>query len=183
MSTIFTQTMTSEQVSSNVSFRSLCAVTGASQGQVRVTFQAGTGSNMVTDHCSVGVSVGGGNPQNTAATPVELTFSGGHGFNISPNTTIVSDWVNLSFGGTATLVVTLDRVASSDFARAGLVNGVYFGTPPAYNVATTSGFSSANVLIGVTLIETQAGATASSILSLATAKRVFLRPKRIFTPR
>lgn len=63
------------------------------------------------------------------------------------------------------------------------MDGVYFGMPPAYNVATTSGFSSANVLIAVTLIETQAGASASSILSLAIAKRVFLRPKRIFTPR
>ena len=183
MTTVFTETMTSESTASNLSNRSICAVTGASQGQVRVTFQAGTGTNMVTDHCSIGVSVGGGNPQNTTATPVELTFSGGHGFNIAANATIVSDWVNLSFNSSATLVVVMEAVASSNIGRAALINGLWFGTPPSYNVATTSGFTSANVIAGVIVIETQAGASASSILSLAVPKRIFLRPKRPFTPR
>jgi hypothetical protein len=45
---------------------------------------------------------------NTIATPIELLFGGAHGFVLSADSTITSDWINLNFLPTDTLVCVLD---------------------------------------------------------------------------
>ena len=83
--------------------------------QVRVTFKArvsGTAIGMQLDHASICMQ---STTYNCISQPVELTFSGGHGFNIAAGASITSDWVNLtaSSQGGAIYTQTLSNTGST----------------------------------------------------------------------
>src|SRR5438552_4119351 len=105
MSTIFTDTLSNGLGDeTGQSFRIIVVPTAGSLGQIRVTFPSSNlGLNCA--HCSAGKAA---TAPNTAVTPVELTFSGGHGFSLGANSQIVSDWATLAFTGTDQLVVVMD---------------------------------------------------------------------------
>jgi hypothetical protein len=88
------------------SLRNTVTITGNSLGRVRVTFKAGPTTGLIVDHAAIGIGTGSNGA--TTATPLELLFSGGHGFNIAANATITSDWVTLAFTTANVLVVIID---------------------------------------------------------------------------
>lgn len=139
-----------------LSIRNELPITGGSLGQVRVTFASAAGANLITDHCSIGVSAQNGTGSSTA-TPIELTFTGASGFNIGPSSTIVSDWVTLAFAITDLLIVDLDTNASNGGIVYDTVDTNYRNTGASYNVQTVAGFSSNPQVVCVALIETQSG--------------------------
>jgi hypothetical protein len=131
----------------------------ASLGQVRVRFVASAAAgNFTADHASIGIDLGD-STGSTTATPVELLFSGAHGFNISQGTTITSDWANLNFLITDKLMIIFDLNAASGGAmRRGTVANVFIKPAVAtYNVATVTGFAESGFTLGYDLIETQSG--------------------------
>jgi hypothetical protein len=140
------------------SFRVPYAISAASLGQVRVTFQASSAAVFSCGHCSVGVAA---TSPNTVATPVELTFTGSSGFSISNSGTIVSDWVNLSALITDHLTVVVDCTSSDQPITSDATVTLYQkSATTSYNQATVTGFSSVGTFTnGVILIETQAGTT------------------------
>jgi hypothetical protein len=81
--------------------------------QIRVTFEAAIAAwNWQVDHAAIGIWAGTG-----ANTPVELTFSGAHGFNIAQGATITSHWVTVPpFTTSNVLVVITDQSASNGTA-------------------------------------------------------------------
>lgn len=165
MTTIFTETMPGSDSGNNgLSLRNVFAITGGSLGQVRVTFSTPGGSPAVVDHASIGIATG--TLSNTTAAPVELTFSGGHGFTFPATSTpsIVSDWVNLpGFTSSNDLVVVMDLNATTGGGDYGAnvttsTGTMYFLSGASYNVATPSGTTTQPTYGFVALIETQAGA-------------------------
>jgi hypothetical protein len=62
--------------------------------QVRVTIKSST-SGTVIDNVSIGIQ---STTYNTALTPVELLFSGGHGVTLGVSETLTSDWATLTIG-------------------------------------------------------------------------------------
>ncbi len=77
---------------------------GASVTQARVTFQARPAAvGMKLDHASICVQ---STTYNCASAPVELLFSGAHGFNIAAGATITSDWANIVVSSSAGTVYT-----------------------------------------------------------------------------
>lgn len=176
MTVIFTETPNgTDNGNQSLSFRSVCPITGNAQGQVRATFQASSSvsgdGDFTVDHCSIGVStqstVGATGAYDTTATPVELTFSGGHGFNLTTdNQTITSDWVTLAgFTTSNLLVVTIDQSSTGGGScRSNTATGVqtYYITGATYNEASPGGsFSEPGVdnIWGLVSIETQAGSS------------------------
>ncbi len=196
MTTIFTETLSSDNNgNTNYSFRQVVEITGNAQGQVRVTFKAAsnvsTNGNFTTNHCAIGISTqstaygpaGGPLALNTTAKPVELTFGGVSGFNLTANgQTIVSDWINLSgFTTTNMLVVVMDWASTGGgdaFIGSGLSNAGlwYLASAATYNVAAPTGSWSGapGELDGVTLIETQA----APVTVIAMPRRAIVRPRR-----
>jgi hypothetical protein len=150
------------------SFRHSLTPTGASQGQVRVTFKAGS-TGMQIDHASI-VVVGAATFPNVATTPVQLKFGGANGFTITATATITSDWVTFASLSTDTLAVIVDFTAggtkgsvSYDIAT-GAGDWQAKAATASYNLATVTGFSS--IVTGYTfipLIETQS-ATGNSFI-------------------
>jgi hypothetical protein len=158
--TIFTAALNvDDSGNAGLSVRQVVAITGASQGQVRVTFQAAVGSALVVDHCSIGVE---STVYNTVATPVELLFTGAHGFNLTAGGTIVSDWANFSCLTTDHLVLVFDCNATgpAGWRELASVTGAtlyYLTATASYNQATPAGSWSnlASTVGAVSLIETQ----------------------------
>lgn len=164
MSTIFTQVLSNSNTgNASTSFRQQVTITAASLGQVRCTFQAGqTSPGWSTANCSIGVAA---TAPNTAATPIELLFSGVSGFSIAANATITSDWANLSALITDTLVVVMDTSANGTIEIATGVTGAntFFKGGASFNASSVSGYSQiASDVFGVNLIETQAAAQAAA---------------------
>lgn len=167
MSIIFSQTLSNHNTGNqSVATRQVIpTLSGASLGQVRVTFQAGTSAGLKATHCSIAV-VGAATIPNTTLTPTELLFSGVSGFNLATSGQITSDWVNFSCLSTDTLIVCIDEDSSGngdggDGALQGTVTGAQWWAKPSsssYNQATVSGFSQIGTLnlYVVNLIETQA---------------------------
>src|SRR6185437_10235803 len=164
MTTLYSRTLPDDQTLAAFTLRNLCLGSGPSLGQLRATFQAGP-AGLSCDHCSIGVS--NGTVADCTAVPVELTFGGGHGFNIAGNATIVSDWVTLAASGTPTFVVVMDTSASgnTDVAKVnpGGATLCYFdiseaGGWPSYNLqngGNGGSWGSTSSTYGVNLIETQ----------------------------
>jgi|SRR5215472_8956535 len=149
------------------SMRQVCAITGGSASQVRVTFQAPVDGPGSVAHASVGVWTGSFADVN--ATPAVLLFGGNPGFSaLAANTTITSDWTNLSgFTPNDFLVVIMDNatasVADSMAAQASpipLYSGFFAWqyNNPTYNIAAP-GLTGLNtnygLQIGVTRVEVQ----------------------------
>lgn len=161
MATIFTRTVTSaDSGNEGISFRNVVPITAGALGQVRVTFKAPAAGTKV-DHASIGISTG--SVGNTTATPVELTFSGAHGFTLGANASIVSDWVNLSgFTSSDLLVVIFDQNAATGGNEATEADTctVFFYVASATYATATPATASGSILAvyGFTTIETQAGA-------------------------
>lgn len=155
------------------SFRSQHVLTGASLGQVRVTFLTNDGQGTVhANNCSIGVVGASTAPNCDTNPPVELTFGGGsHGFSIPNNSPIVSDWVNLAALSTDKLLVIMDLNADTagspycDESTGAVAQGWNSGTAAAsYTNPTVTGYTSqGNVSYTATLIETQAAAGAPII--------------------
>lgn len=94
----------------STSFRSICSLTGGSNGQIRVTWLASSTVSLSTSHCSLGIWTGSGNNGNTILTPVELLFNNGvSGFiGLGVGQTITSDFVNFNCGSSDKLVIITD---------------------------------------------------------------------------
>jgi hypothetical protein len=164
MTTIFT--CTSSGTNGDAAWRIVVPITGGAQGQVRVTFKNGVGSTAICNNASIGIS--NGTTHNTTATPIELLFSGLHGYTLASAASITSDWANLSgFTSSDKLVVDMDFVQTN--ALGCTTTGVtgaqqyFFDTAGTYyNQAAPAGFStgSAGEVDGFVLIEVQSGVVA-----------------------
>ena len=173
--TIFSHTFTNHNAGNNGgSDRIAVTITGASQGQIRATFQAGTSAGLNADHVSVAV-LGTATLPATQFAPVELKFSGTNagaagaggsaqsGFLLPISASIVSDFINLSALSTDTLVFTIDEHAtgSGDGAFDTAVTGahLYFKAGAGFTDQTGTGYSQigTNDLYALSLVETQAG--------------------------
>jgi hypothetical protein len=142
-------------------------------GKVRVTIKAGASSavnvqGLDCDHLSIGVSTG--TLPDTVATPKELTgFNGvplSSGCSLhTPNATATSDWVNLSFLSTDTLVIIFDQGTASNFDAA-QNGGASVGSFAAvwYHLATSASYLTAST--GGTF--TNAGTFGYAIVSVET---------------
>jgi hypothetical protein len=172
--TIFTDTLnSSDSGNAGQSLRDVLTITGGAQSQVQVTFTGKAGSTTVVDHASIGISTG--TNSNTTTTPVELTFSGGHGFTF-PNgsTNITSDWVNLSgFTSSNKLVVIVDFDATTGGGDYGIntttatATGYFFNPGATYNVASPSGGSNVGTYGIVATIQTRTVSSGTGWLPLA----------------
>lgn len=199
--TVFSTTFTGENSDGESSYRNKIPVSAASQGQVRVKFTSGTGGEWYTARCAIGVYVAGATPNdnNTVATPVELTFTGvnsgvgGHGYLLPANTSITSDWVNLSWLISDALVVIMDQGddgvshngGSSKTRFDGDVVGSSFAFYQSANTATEAttiegvdNFDDGRVG-GFDLVETQASGDGSANLSAAQTIPVFTQAATI----
>lgn len=170
MTTIFSQALSSNDAGNNgLSFRMVVPAAAASLGQVRGTFQAGSGAGWVVAHCAIGVSVQSSftaGAWQTTATPVEFTFSGASGFNIGAGVQLTSDWVNLSFPSGAALVTVIDITSGDEEIATGVANcgGWLSTTGSTYNQANPAGYTgsgNAGFVAGFNLIETQSGGGAA----------------------
>lgn len=141
--------------------RSEVAITGGAQGQVRVTFVAPAAANFTLLHASIGISKLD-STGSTTATPVELLFTGAHGFNITGGNTIVSDWANLSgFTGSDKLIVVVDVDGGGNGEISYVIGSdteYEKAATASYNVATVAGYGTIGAAIGFSLIEVQAAA-------------------------
>jgi len=147
-------------IAASISIRIGAAVAVASGplGQVRVTLKTGNNASpgvqgITCDHVSIGVSTG--TMPNTVATPVELTFGGSSGCTIdTASAQQTSDWANLSFLSTDTLVVICDQgaaeiwiAANGGTATIGSFAAVWFKSATAsWNVAAPAAFTNLGVL-------------------------------------
>ena len=151
--------------SANFSLRNVTPLLGDGQDQVRVTYHANSTLTTAVANCSVGILTGGA--ADTASTPVELLFSGSHGFSISANSTITSDWANLTgFTQTDSLVCICDFGASNaNDRRDPGISGSNCYTKSAtasYNSTSSTGFSSnPSLVLLVTKIEVQSAAAST----------------------
>ena len=139
--TIFTTNATTNAgAAAGYSLREICVTSGGGGTQVRASFKSGSGGSLILNHASIGISTG--TLANTTATPVELTFNGGSsGFSISANTTITSDWVNLSISSGATVVIIEDNSNTAgqfgtQIALGGGNGRYYYAATGTYNMAT-----------------------------------------------
>lgn len=125
---------------------------------VRVTFRAATtGANFHTNNVSIGLLAAGGSGVDTTATPTEILFSAGHGFNIAAGATIVSDWTVFSLPAGAQAVIIIDHATPSDARQGTSSTGMFRGYKAAsasYNSATVTGQTTvADLLDAVDTIE------------------------------
>jgi len=193
MTTIFTTTFNLDDTG-NVGFsiRQVCTITGNAQGQVRVTFNAASAGSaaggLQLDHASIGIQTGANDA--TTAVPVELLFSGAHGFTIADGASIVSDWANLAgFTSANKLIVVMDcnSVHAQGMAENSASTGQTFwfqAATASYNVAAP-GFASsvANIVECVSLIETQAaGGGGAAIAKVNFKLDKFKTPSRSMGP-
>jgi hypothetical protein len=163
--TIFTDTLNANEGNWNgFSHRQFVPLTGASLGQVRVTFVASNAtSGFQLDHASIAIR-GSATKPNTQNVPTELLFAGVSGFTLTVSQTIVSDWLTFSALSTDILAIVMDYHAASclvriDAAPSAGTNVWYKAASASYNLASVSGFTDYGTrLEAVTLIETQAGA-------------------------
>jgi hypothetical protein len=168
--TIFTHTFTNQNLgNAGGSERVAVPLSGPSLGQIRVTFQSGTAFGLNADHVGIALQ-GTATLPATQFAPVESTFSGTNagvtgiggtaqsGFLLPANTSITSDWINLSALATDVLVITIDEHAtgSGDGAFDAAVTGcqMYFRGD---QTGTGYGIIGTNDLYAVSLVETQAG--------------------------
>lgn len=170
--------------------RSVMPVTGKRGAfRVRVTFSNGTvGLAQTINNASIGIwdsSTTSGLPTgNTTATPIELLFSGAHGFALPAvaNSSVTSDWVSLSFSPSDRLIVIADYANIStklaDHITANNAAGCLWFNAPAtsYNVSQNPGdwqFASAVIVLVTEIDDTSAvlsgngNLAANDILGLA----------------
>jgi hypothetical protein len=145
----------------NISYRTRVRINAPSPiSSMRAKFMAGIGGEgLHCDNVSVGTNVEG---PNTLAIPVELTFSGGSGFNVAAGATAQSDWISLDIpSGWSNLVFVMD-VGSTFGGSAWQTTDAncytyYRSTNNSYNLANVSSFSvfPAGYLFVLTEIEVQ----------------------------
>jgi hypothetical protein len=87
--------LSADDANANTSFRVVCAITGSTGTQIRVTFQPGSTNSLSILHASFGKWDTNLNYSNTTATPIELKFGGASGF-AGATTAQTSDWADLS---------------------------------------------------------------------------------------
>lgn len=122
------------------SVRNIATSLSAGGTQVRVRFQSAGGS-LQLDNASIGIRTSNAD---TASTPVELKFSGASGFTIGSGSQITSDWADLTFSSSDTLIVVLDFNASNGNPQNNNSggDGMYArATYDSYNLNTVTGFT------------------------------------------
>lgn len=125
----------------NYSVRNLAESLSGGGTQVRVRFVASAAASLTLDHASVGIRTSNAD---TSATPVELLFSGASGFTITAGNTLTSDWADLTFLSSDTLVITCDVAASNGNPKVtsgGSTNMYARSAFDSYNQSSVSSFS------------------------------------------
>jgi hypothetical protein len=179
--TIFTATLSGSSTGNQTnSTRNVLHLTGDTQGQIRVTFQAGPSASWKVTHAAFQQSSDGfGSTSSAGYLFQELFFGGSSGFNLSTGQSITSDWLPAwqrqdgTGGGNRCVIVTDDDTAGNgDGGNIALATGVSGAQP--YNAAATSSYNAANPggftsgtagqVFGISKIETQ-GPTRSVTLN------------------
>lgn len=97
------------------------ALFSVSGSKVRITFNAGTGAGWAMDAVYIGEKAAAGDAYDFAATPTQITFSGGSsGFSLSASGSILSDEITFTFDKTKNYCIAQDWGSTSSQAR-GLV--------------------------------------------------------------
>jgi hypothetical protein len=117
------------------SMRSPTATSGSSGTKVSIVAGCNTGT-CSTGH--VGICVQSAT-YNCVATPVEVTFGGGHGFSLGTGAVLQSDFVALTFSASATLIVIMDSTSSNQGFNNGSCGTIYFQSTTSYNVQSPAG--------------------------------------------
>ena len=89
----------------NTSIRAVVPITGSSIGRISASFLTGTAGTLQVDHASICVQ---STTYNCVAPPVELLFSGGHGFTAAANTVVTSDYLPFSVSSGYSVVIIAD---------------------------------------------------------------------------
>lgn len=123
---------------------------------IRVTFQTATAEGLKVDNVSIGERDGAS--ANTVATPVELLFSGGSGFDIAADNQITSDALNFIIDKTKNYIIVVDcsSIAAKDGNKykASTGNTCYYkAVTDSYNQASVSDFSNFDGITYVNKIE------------------------------
>lgn len=142
------------------SMRCLLPVTGiAGEGQIRVTFKAGS-TGLVVDNASVALLGAAAFPDVTTDPPVPLLFSGAAGFDIGNNATKVSDWVTFAISTIQQLAVIMDinsgGTQSQQTGAETLGRLRQKAAYASYNLATPASHADRGALSNILLVETQA---------------------------
>lgn len=165
MAVIFTRTLDTNVTGwLGFSLRTMANSLTAGGDQASVRFVAATaGNSMIVDHCSIGI-LGTETFPNMAATdragrtqPIELLFSGVSGFNAGIGTTINSDFANISYYSSDSLVVVIDfsTTAATDtrVQNPGSPVSQFKASTTSYNTATVTGFGAGTAFSGLNQIE------------------------------
>lgn len=110
--------------------------------QLRITVKAGS-SALNWDNTSVGLRAASGDEYDTAATPVNILWSGAAPLSLSSGASATSDWATITVDGTTDLVFTWDfaHTGNSVFMCLGTATGAQywvFDTTNLYNVANVT---------------------------------------------
>ena len=138
--TVFTDALTSGDVSGwgGFSIRNLCTTSGATGTKVRITVKAPASGTFKCDHVGIGKQ---STTYNTAATPVELLFSGGSGFTLaSGGGTLTSDFANMNVASGDVLIVIFDNSA----AGGGTIPSDSSAPGSSYDLAATASYNAAS---------------------------------------
>lgn len=99
-------------ISQNLTLRTVMPSIGvANSGKVRFVFGSFASSRTAPTHVSVGIWDGTAGAANCTAIPIELTFGGIFGFDISGGATVTSDPAVIPFGASDRLVIIVDVAA------------------------------------------------------------------------
>lgn len=104
--------------------KSVSNLFSAYRGQIRVTIASTENNGHAASHVSVGIWDGVANKTGTKATPVEVTFSGGHGYSISANSSVTSDWISIAALSTDSFVVITDSTGAAGCVASGVSEGL-----------------------------------------------------------
>ncbi len=140
------------------SMRNVIPTSGAGGTEIRVWIKAAAAAALNLDFASVGIS--NGTASETTAAPVELLFSGGHGFTFTAGEEKDSDWMTLTTSPSFIAVVTVDFAATNGniaWANSGVAGCTiyYKAASDTYNLSAPAGMSvlGSNSCYGVTKIE------------------------------
>lgn len=132
----------------NYSLRNQAISLSGGGNQARVRFQAGPSGPFVIANAAIGIKAAAGNAWDTVAVPVELLFSGASGCSITAGQMLTSDWADLTFLSTDTLIVVIDYAASGGYLEAvqsPASHAFYKAATDSYNVAAPAGFTTDSI--------------------------------------
>jgi len=154
----------------NITIRQVLTLSGASLGQMRMTFQPNSAGGVNSVFSNLGIGKATGTQSNTTAAPIEITFGGGgHGLNLTAGSApITSDWINVSaltLNSGDKIVITSDNPPSGGgYFTSGSGNSnseIWQCALGNWNVAAPSGQAdNGSYCSGIASVETQSGGAA-----------------------